>query len=378
MNHRKVCSNENTALSSEITDQEESIKAIDDIRFFSAQQIKKHLDMKVIGQEKAKIQISVLLSMHMNWFKQKSRMHRSPNALIFGPTGVGKTHTLRIASEYLGVPFVVVDTTAVVRAGIVGLSIEEILADLIREAKEILRRERGEEDSHNAIFSLREYEDLDDIGLAQRGIIFLDEFDKVYTDSDNSNIKDSNLSIQRRLLKLTDGAILKAGERSGASSMDTSGILFVAGGSFIGMDNNKVRSKRSAEMQRDLARNPNVIISEDVINYGFVPELVARFPILIEYESLSREDLLTILENQSVSPIQVWQSHFEISGKKLTFAKEAKEFAAEKALKLKLGARGLQQVLFPALSRMAFEIESSLEDTYEVDLEKIERAWMQF
>lgn len=338
-----------------------------------AQDIKSYLDTKVIGQETAKVQISVLLSMHMNWFNQKNKMHRSPNALVVGPTGVGKTHTLRIASEYLKVPFVAVDTTAIVRAGIVGLGVEDILADLVREAIEMLKRQ------DTVISTVDDSEDDTATELAKRGIIFFDEFDKVNADSDNSNTKDSNLSIQRRLLKLTDGAVLKVGERgpyNEFSSMDTSGILFVAGGAFVGIDQNKVRTKRSALMARDLAKKPNLVISEDIVNYGFMPELVARFPILIEYEPLSQKDLLTILDNHSISPIQVWKEHFRILGKDLIFTQDAKEFAATKALNLKMGARGLQQILFPALARMAFEIESSSASTYEVNSEKLERAWM--
>ena len=342
-----------------------------------AQDIKSYLDTKVIGQETAKVQISVLLSMHMNWFNQKNKMHRSPNALVVGPTGVGKTHTLRIASEYLKVPFIAVDTTAIVRAGIVGLGVEDILADLVREAREMLKRQ------DTFISTPDSWEDASEddtaMELAKRGIIFFDEFDKVNADSDNSNIKDSNLSSQRRLLKLTDGAVLKVGERGTSdnfSSMDTSGILFVAGGAFVGIDQNKIRTKRSAQMARDLAKKPNLVISEDIVNYGFMPELVARFPILIEYEALSQKDLLNILDNHSISPVQVWKEHFRILGKDLIFTQDAKEFAATKALNLKMGARGLQQILFPALARMAFEIESSSASTYEVNSEKLERAWM--
>jgi len=335
----------------------------------TAHQIKSYLDTKVVGQERAKTQISVLLSMHMNWFGREERMHRSPNAIILGPTGVGKTHSLRVASEYLQIPFVSVDTTSLVPSGIMGLQIEDVLGDLVREAGEILQR-KG---------CLRHPND--DVELARRGIIFFDEFDKINTASGSNYNSSSNLSVQRRLLKLTDGAVLGTAVRGhGVStatpvSIDTSGILIFTGGAFAGIEDNKIRTLRDAELQRELSKtNPNVIVSEDIVNYGFMQELIARLPVLVEFEALTHEDLVKILDIPDVSPTQVWIAHFCQLGKELVIGEDAKDHAVRKAQVLKMGARGLHQVFFPALANLAFEIEASSDPRFVVTANTLIKA----
>jgi ATP-dependent Clp protease ATP-binding subunit ClpX len=333
----------------------------------TAREIKAHLDTKVIGQDAAKIQMSVLLSMHMNWFKRESRLHRAPNSIVIGPTGVGKTHSLRIASEYLKIPFISVDTTSLVPSGIVGYQIEDVLADLVREAQEILKRkgQRNPADGNR------------DIELARQGIIFFDEFDKISTTSAGGDTGNTgNLTVQRRLLKLTDGAVLSVGVRGHQSSetprsIDASGILIVVGGAFVGIDDNKIRTSRPVPLQRDLGSNPNVIVSADVVTYGFMPELVARLPVIIEYGSLSDQELRQILELPDVSPIQVWREHFKQMGTELIITEDAKEYAVKRAQVLKMGARGLQQVLFQSLAAIAFEIETSEATSYEVSAQRL-------
>jgi len=335
-------------------------------RVLTAQEIKAYLDTMVVGQEDAKIQISVLLSMHMNWFTQENRMHRAPNAIVIGPTGVGKTHTLRIASEFLKIPFIAVDTTSLVPSGIAGYQIEDVLADLVREAADMLKRNGVQKP---------EKEDRD-IELARRGIIFFDEFDKISTANLNPSTESSNLSVQRRLLKLTDGAVLGVGVRThqgwgdSPRSIDTSGILVVSGGAFVGIDSNEIRTKRPQKLQRELA-NPNVIVSMDVVNYGFMPELVARLPVIIEYQPLTDADLLQILEIPDISPIQVWIEHFKKLGKELIITDDAKKYAVTRAQILKMGARGLHQVLFQSLAKIAFEVETSPQPVYRVTAEKL-------
>jgi ATP-dependent Clp protease ATP-binding subunit ClpX len=337
-------------------------------RLLSAHAIKAYLDTKVVGQELAKVQISILLSMHLSWFRNQERSRRSPNAVIIGPTGVGKTHTIRVAAEFLKVPFVHVDTTSLVPSGIVGLQIEDVLADVVREAGDILKRENRAEKKDA------------DLELARRGIVFFDEFDKIrYKQNGAGDSHADTMSVQRRLLKLADGAVLSVGVRGHQSqvprNIDTSGMLILAGGAFVGVDDKGVRSLRSADLARDLAScNPNLVVSEDIVHYGFMPELVARFPVLIEYCQLGADDLLRILDMAEVSPLQVWVDHFAQFGKELLVTEEAKRFAIKRTLALGMGARGLQQVLFPALAGLAYGIEESPVTRYTVDVTQLRGA----
>jgi len=295
-------------------------------------------------------------------------MHRSPNAILIGPTGVGKTHTIRVASEYLKIPFITVDTTTLVPSGIAGLQVEDILGDLVREASTIIKQD-----------GRRRYEN-DDIELARRGIIFFDEFDKINTGSNSRSYNESqNLSVQRSLLKLTDGSKKGVGVRGHIMaeeprSIDTSGILVLAGGAFFGIDKNEIRTLRPVELQRELAKsnNVNTLVSADIISYGFMPELVARLPVIVEYKQLDETDLLNILNNEDVSPIQTWVEHFRLLNKELKFTDDAKNYAVKKAMILKMGARGLQQILFPTLARLAYSLESASGNVVTIDTEHLD------
>lgn len=331
------------------------------VPFIPARDIKAHLDDRVVGQEEAKIQISVLLSMHLGWFKHQERLYPSPNAILIGPTGVGKTHTLRTASEYLKVPFVSVDATSLVPSGIVGLQVEDVLADLVRIAGDIIRQD-GREPQNN-----------DDIDLARRGIIFIDEFDKLSTAA--GEFSGAFRAVQRRLLKLIEGAVVGVGvsrhdiDRSQARSIDTSGILIIAAGAFSGIDSPKIRSLRPELLKRELSSsNPNIIVTADLVTYGFIPELVARLPVLIQYGALEEKDLREILDDPKLSPAQVWVEHFKRMEpeKEVIIEDDAKDLVAKRAASLSMGARGLQQVLFPYLAKKAYEIEASSEKIHRI------------
>lgn len=327
----------------------------------TARTIKSHLDTRVVGQDTAKIQLSVLLSMHLGWFRQQNRMHRSPNAILVGPTGVGKTHTMRVASEFLRLPFVAVDATSLVPAGVVGLQVEDVLADLVMIANDILEQDHCPRVKN------------DDIELARRGVIFIDEFDKLAVRPElGGDTAQTVRLVQRRLLKLAEGATLGIGVRyhqgdSGAArTIDTSGILVIASGAFADIDSPNIRRQRDYKMSRALTE-PSAVVSADMVAYGLLPELVARFPVIIRYGPLNAADLEGIIRSPDISPIQVWINHFDLMGKQLRVTDDAIEYAAQSALALNMGARGLQQVLFPHLAKTAYEFESGDEDTYELD-----------
>jgi ATP-dependent Clp protease ATP-binding subunit ClpX len=339
----------------------------------TAHEIKSRLDPMVVGQETAKIYLSVLMSMHLAWFNgPQNRMHRTPNAILIGPTGSGKTHTLRVASEHLGIPFITVDATSIVPSGIVGVQIEDILADLVLTAGNILEAQgwaRGDDK---------------DIDLARQGIIFLDEFDKIATPPDAVGEAATQYRlVQRRLLKLIEGSVLGIGARYHTDpnavhrSIDTSGILMLAGGAFAGpphsIDSVSIRSRRPESLKRELAYNPNRIVSADLVSYGFIPELVARLPVLINYLTLTDSDLREILGNESISPLQVWRAHFDgLLHKALEISDDAKDWFVKQASALNMGARGLQQVVFPALAQIAYEIEDSEETSYSVTAQTLQ------
>jgi len=326
-----------------------------------AQAIHAELDRFVIGQSTAKLGLSVLLSMHQSWFVQRNPLHKAPNALAIGPTGVGKTHSLRTAARFLGLPHVVIDASALVRSGIVGLQVEDIVQDLLASADAIL----SVEPSGRRLPS-------DAVALAERGIIFIDEFDKIRSDGTSS---EGFGDVQRRLLKLAEGARVGVGQRrhlgdSSHETLDTSGILMIASGVFDGIKSSKLRSRRPHHIERVL-RATDDIISVDIVNFGFIPELVARFPIVIEYHQLEPADLLEILNNPEVSPAHVWISHFAHMEKELIITDEARIAIAKQAAELRMGARGLQQVLFPVLAQVAYDFETSDVRRFELTAERV-------
>lgn len=332
----------------------------------SASDIFKQLDPVVKGQGTAKRHLSVLLSMHLSWFNNEDSFHRSPNALLIGPTGVGKTHSIKMAASYLHLPYVLTDATSLVPSGIVGLQIEDLLEDLVAQAGVLL----AESDVVRV--------PNDDIELARRGIIFVDEFDKLKVGDRPTEGEALNRLVQRRLLKLSEGSVMGVGTRQHTverpvRSMDTSGILLIASGAFQGIDNPNIRSKRPQAIVRTL-RNPDRPISADVVNFGFLPELVARFPLLIRYNELSASDLHSILVDPKVSPVMVWTRYLSQRGCDLQFEDDALRWVAAQAVSLSMGARGLQQILFPVLADIAYELESTPRERITLSRDDFARA----
>jgi ATP-dependent Clp protease ATP-binding subunit ClpX len=373
---------------------------------FSVEDIHKALTHHVKGQEAALTILSVLLSMHMRWFETKVMDHPSPNAIMIGPTGVGKTYTIQRAADLLRVPYVIVDTTALVPAGIVGLQIEDVAEELVASARALLtgRRidassrlvgaklegERGVSAPVGEVVPASSFvEDLrrtlsksvegptarmaenagdrvvdDAVRLAEKGIVFFDEFDKIAV-SDPKERKGGQVSsaqVQRRLLKFIEGSAVRVGVKSHTVTtrdhfLDTSGILCIASGAFA--DLAEARRRRGHELARFRSTAAGDVIPQDMIEYGFMPELIARLPVIVQYQDLDVVALRRILEDMEEGPLRVWHDYFESIGLSMRLADDVLQVVAEFAHALKLGARGLSQILFPILAQATSMASSS-------------------
>jgi ATP-dependent Clp protease ATP-binding subunit ClpX len=298
----------------------------------------------VVGQEQGKGHLGVLLSLHLATFGDDHQGAPIPNAILLGPTGVGKTYSMRTLADGFALPFVVVDTTSLVPAGIVGLQIEDISQALYKEAERILT---------NGGYRSRP----DDIlRLAERGVVFLDEFDKLATPNDQESTTDaSRRQVQRRLLKLAEGSMVRVGVkqhtvgRQADLFLNTSNLLLIAGGAFADLGKRTAGKRRNAELYRQLFGD-EATVAEDITVYGFIPELVARFPLIIEFEPLTSRQLVEILTASADSPLKLWERFAAIRGYTLDIEPEALAIIATRASRLNIGARGLQQLLFPYLS----------------------------
>jgi ATP-dependent Clp protease ATP-binding subunit ClpX len=230
------------------------------------------------------------------------------------------------------------------------MQVEDVIADLVFAADQILDR-AGVERSAD-----------DDLNLARRGIVFIDEFDKI-RQAEGSSRNYGKDHIQRRLLKMVEGSSMSVGQVRHNSdavrrTLDTSGVLFIACGAFEGIGAEHIRAARPDALQNASAFSRS-IISIDIVNYGIIPELVARLEALIAFDRLTTDELLAILRNPAVSPIEVWRHYFRTFGKALRVQEGALCAVAERAELLGLGARGLQEVLFPLLSAAALSLEAS-------------------
>ncbi|MGW5863929.1 AAA family ATPase [Streptomyces sp. NPDC055239] len=283
----------------------------------------------VVGQAQAVAALSRLIDMHFSWFEMPDPQHRPPNALIIGPTGTGKTHAIKVAAAALGIPCLVVDSTRLVSTGSsTTLTLEDILQSLVKRARPVSGGSAPED-------------------VAARGIIFLDEFDKL------RYIKptDDTAAVQRRLLQFIEGDSLDLapGEYDLPRDLDTQGILFIAAGAFTNIES--VKHKRvGGGYWGDLIR------PEDVHQYGFLEELAARLPIIIQFDELDTEDLHEILDREEVSPLKFYREYFSRHGFHLDITPEAQVEIAKAAAQSKLGARGLHQELFPILNDLANQL----------------------